>query len=86
MNAERAVMKTLAKPTKDSLATIQRILGHMQGARPDYVQPGWLKKVEDEGLMVDPTNTKASCDFKHQKVRKCNLFYYECSIKLNIVP
>ena len=70
-------MKTLAKPTKDSLATIQRILGHMQGARPDYVQPGWLKKVEEEGLMFDSANTKASYDFMHQKVRNYNFFYYK---------
>ena len=79
-------MKTLAKPTKDALATIQRILGHMQGSRPDYVQPGWLKKVEEEGLVFDATETKASVDFLHQKVRKYKCFHKKYLIKMNIVP
>ena len=73
LNAERAVKKTLSKATRDALATIQRILGHMQGSRPDYVQPGWLRKVEDDGLIFDGSNRKASCDFVHQKVRNYNL-------------
>ena len=69
LNAERAVKKTFAEETKSSLAVIQRILGHMQGSRPDYVQPGWLRKVQEEMLMFDGTNTKNGCDFLHQKVR-----------------
>ena len=69
LNAERAVKKTFTEETRSSLAVIQRILGHMQGSRPDYVQPGWLRKVEDEALMFDGTKSKKCADFMHQKVR-----------------
>ena len=69
LNSERAVRKTFTNETRSCLSVIQRILGHMQGSRPDYVQPGWLRKVEEEGLIFDGTNSKACCDFTHQKVR-----------------
>ena len=73
LNAEREVVKTFSEETRKSLGVIQRILGHMQGYRPDYVQPGWLRKVEAEGLIFDGTNKKSCCDFLHQKVRKFEL-------------